>query len=67
MTRVLTCIDPVPAQDGTCSQTAWLDQSSWVEMLPTAEQANVVGPAIVVGLVTLAALRLIIPSKGEDE
>lgn len=67
MTRVLTCIDPVPAQDGTCSQTAWLEQPSWVGMLPTVEQANTVGPAIVFGLATLAALRLIIPSKGEDE
>lgn len=67
MARILTCIDPVPVQDGSCTQTAWLDQSSWVDMLPTVQQANTVGPAIFVGFVTLAALRLIIPKEGKEE
>jgi len=67
MPRVLTCIDAVPAADGSFTNTAWLDQPSWVEMLPTVEQANVVGPAIAAGLCLIAVMRLIIPKKGDDE
>ena len=67
MARVLTCIDAVPAQDGTCAQTAWLDEPSFVDMLPTVEQANTVGPAAVAALVLIAAFRLLIPKKGDDE
>ncbi|MBD9368357.1 hypothetical protein [Xanthomonas sp. XNM01] len=67
MSRVLTCIDPVPAEDGSCVQTAWLELPSWVDVLPTVEQANTVGPAIAGGLILLAAMRLLIPKNREDE
>lgn len=67
MARVLVCIDPVPAQDGSCSQSAWLEQPSWVDMLPTVEEANVVGPAIFLGFVSVAALRLILPNRGDEQ
>ncbi|KWV12210.1 hypothetical protein [Xanthomonas translucens] len=67
MTRVLTCIDAVPAQDGTCAQTAWLDQASWVDMLPTVQQAGVVGGAYFVGLMTLAVVRGLLNPKTIEE
>lgn len=67
MARVLTCVDPVPAQDGSCTTSVWLEQPSWTDMLPTVEQANIVGPAIAAGLILIAAMRLIIPKNGEDE
>jgi|GEM_PF-2079905 hypothetical protein len=67
MARVLTCIDPVPAQDGTCTQTAWLDQSSWVDMLPTVAQANEVGAAIFTSVMTIAvAKRLLFPPEERE-
>lgn len=37
MARVLTCVDPVPASDGTCTDQAWLDQPSFLPTL-SAEQ-----------------------------
>ena len=67
MARVLTCIDPVPAQDGSCAQSAWLDQPSWVDAMPTAEQAHVVGAAFAGGLILLAVMRLLIPKERDDE
>ncbi|MGJ7901013.1 hypothetical protein [Lysobacter sp. 1R34A] len=54
MPRVLTCIDPAPAADGTCQQTAWIDQGGIADMLPTHEQANAVGFAFFSTLVVVA-------------
>lgn len=67
MARVLTCIDEVPAEDGSCAQSAWLEQPSWVDALPTTEQAHVVGPAFAGGLILLAVFRLLIPKERDDE
>lgn len=67
MARVLTCIDPVPSQDGSCAQTAWLDQSSWVDMLPTVAQANEVGAAFFVSVMSVAvAKRLLFPPEERE-
>lgn len=43
MPRVLTCIDETPSPDGQCATTAWVDQASFADYLPTTEQANAVG------------------------
>lgn len=67
MPRVLVCLDPTPAQDGSCQLQAWVEQPSIADMLPTVDQANIVGPAFVLGLCTLAALGLIRPRDGGDD
>ncbi|XQA67119.1 hypothetical protein ACM9XC_07230 [Xanthomonas sacchari] len=67
MARVLTCIDPTPAQDGTCAQTAWVDEPTWVHMLPTVDQANQVGAAIFTSVMVVAvAKRLLFPPQERD-
>lgn len=66
MARVLTCIDPTPASDGSCAQSAWVDQATWIDYLPTVEQANTVGFAIFCALAMLAAFRLINPRESDD-
>lgn len=67
MPRVLVCLDAQPAQDGSCQTTAWIEQPSLVDMLPTVEQANIVGPAFVLGLCTLAALGLLNPRDRDED
>ncbi len=68
MPRYLTCIDPVPASDGSCQQTAWIEQGGIADMLPTAEQGNTVGMQIFAALCLLAVMRLINPrNKGDEE
>lgn len=64
MPRVLTCIDAVPAVDGSCAQQAWLEQPSWVDQLPTVEEANDIGMLFFFSLVAIAAAkRLFKPPK----
>lgn len=64
MARVLTCIDPLPAQDGSCAHQAWVEQGSIVQYLPTNEQAVEVGGVFFVSLFTLAAAKRILkPQK----
>jgi hypothetical protein len=67
MPRYLTCIDPVPASDGTCQETAWIDQGGIADMLPTVEQGNTVGMAIFGALVMLRVIGLINPRRENDE
>ena len=54
MPRVLACIDETPAPDGSCAQTAWVDQASFTDFLPTHQQANAVGVAFFGALVIVA-------------
>jgi len=62
--RVLTCIDPTPAEDGSCAQQAWIEQG-FTQYLPTTEQAVEVGGAFFVSLLTLrAAILFLKPPKG---
>lgn len=66
--RVLTCIDAVPAPDGSCAQQAWLEQPAWVDYLPTVDQANAVGFATFVAVCTVVAFkRLLIKSSSTSE
>lgn len=67
MARILTCIDPVPASDGTCQQTAWIEQGGIVDMMPTVEEGNAVGMAIFAAFVILGTYRILNTKKGSDE
>ncbi len=68
MARTLVCIDPQPLEDGSCQQTAWIEQPSVVDLLPTMEVADMWGKAFFVGIVTLAAaVSLLKPPRGSNE
>lgn len=42
--RVLACLDPVPAADGSCAQTAYVEQPSvWPKL--TVEEGHQIGQA----------------------
>ncbi len=63
--RYLVCIDPAPAADGTCQQSAWVEQSSWRDLLPTVEQGNAIGFAFFSSLFLIAAaVRSFKPPRG---
>ena len=65
--RTLACIDPVPAPDGTCQQTAWVEQAGFVQYLPTVEQANLVGGVFFLAYITLAVMQdLLSPSQDQE-
>ena len=65
--RVLACIDPVPAPDGTCAQAAFIEQPSWIDYLPTVEQANEIGVAVFTSLMILAVARkLLFPPEAKE-
>lgn len=56
--RTLVCLDPQPNPDpAVCTQTAWIDQASVRDFLPTVEQANEVGVVMFTGLMILAVAR----------
>lgn len=67
MARVLSCVDPVPASDGTCQTTAWIEQAGIADMMPTVEEGNTVGMAIFTAFVMLGMFRLLKPKKGDEE
>jgi hypothetical protein len=68
MPRLLTCIDPQPLSDGTCQQTAWIEQPSLRDFMLTVDDAHTVGGAFFVGIITLGAMVSILKTqKGTDE
>lgn len=42
--RTLVCLDPRPATDGSCAETAWIEQTSIADLfqLPSAQEASAV-------------------------
>ncbi len=58
MARVLTCMDEVPAQDGSCTTQAWVEQPAVVEPLSLAD-AQLIGQSALIAWVTVAAVLLI--------
>lgn len=63
MPKVLTCVD-FDSTTQTCNAQAWVDESTWVDYLPTVEQANVIGFAFFASLFTVAATaRLLKPQR----
>jgi len=62
--RYLACLDEQTPVGGTCQNMAWIEQPTWVQYLPTTEQAVEVGGVFFVSLFTLAAAkRLLKPPK----
>lgn len=62
--RYLACLDQQPPASGQCQNTAWVEQATWVQYLPTTEQAVEVGGVFFVSLFTLAAAKsLLKPPK----
>lgn len=55
--RVLACVDPVPASDGSCVAQAWIEQPSFADVLPSLSEANEVGFAFLSSLVIIAAVK----------
>ena len=66
MSRVYTCID-YDTSAGTCNAAAWIEQASILDALPTLEQAHGVGMAFFASLVVIAAMSLLLPSRGLSE
>jgi len=52
--RVLVCLDPQPAADGSCAQQAWIEQPSFADLLPTVAEANEIGWAFIASLAVVA-------------
>ncbi|WP_223621034.1 hypothetical protein [Lysobacter sp. ESA13C] len=67
MARVLTCVTwNETAQQ--CDVEAWVEQTSpWLEAMPTVEQANTVGAAIFVSLLTLAVIKSLTQPPRDNE
>lgn len=65
--RVLTCIDAVPASDGSCAQQAWIEQPSWVDYLPTVDEANTVGGAMFAACCVMVAFKRLVFPKQQSE
>jgi len=55
--RVLACLDPVPAADGSCNQQAWIEQPTLIPKL-TLEQAQRIGDAMLLALIPVVAIKL---------
>lgn len=56
MARVLTCIDEAPASDGTCSQTAYMEQPHLLPPLD-AEQTYTLGSMVTTAMVLAYCFR----------
>ena len=66
MSKVLTCLD-FDSTTQTCNAEAWVDQASFVDYLPTVDQANTIGALALSSLITLAVVRrLLFPPETKD-
>ena len=63
-THVLACVEF--DQAGTCTQTAWVPHNALGVPLPTVEQGLAVGMAIILGVASVSAMRLLQPPKEID-
>lgn len=52
--RVLVCLDAVPAADGTCGQTAYLEQPSILPPLNQEQTAFLMGEIMLIASVCYA-------------
>lgn len=55
--RVLTCLDPVPAEDGTCAQAAYIELPSVLPPL-TVEEAEDIAGALLLALAAVMAVKV---------
>ena len=58
MPRVLICTDDLPAADGTCTTTAWVEYAPPIEPLSLAD-AQLIGGHALLAWVTVAAVLLV--------
>lgn len=67
MPRVLQCVEWDEAAQ-TCTTEAWVEQpAAFVEYMPTVDQAQTVGVAMFLGLITIAAMSLLLPPRENEE
>lgn len=64
--RQLYCYDEVPSTDGTCTNRAWVEVPPPAIQPITIEQAEQVGGAFFVGLVTLGVIKGLLNPKKDD-
>jgi hypothetical protein len=57
MARIAVCLDAQPLTDGTCAETAWIEQTTISDYLPTFEEGNAIGLAFFGTLVVIAAVK----------
>jgi hypothetical protein len=57
MARVLTCIDPVPNSDGSCTETAYLEQSTVLPLL-SVEDATAIATTFFLALASVMAVKV---------
>ena len=65
--RVLVCLDPTPAEDGTCANSAFVEQTTMADYMPTREDANLVGMSIFGAVLTVVAIAYILNPSNERE
>lgn len=63
---VLTCLQYDTASN-VCVSEAWVEQpGSFIDYLPTVEEAHTVGGAMAITLITIAAMGLLLPSRSSN-
>lgn len=66
MPRVLACVE-FDSTTETCTAQAWVENPSFSEMLPTVEQAQTIGNAMLIAVMAICAAGLLIPRSYNDE
>lgn len=57
MARTLVCLDPVPASDGSCAESAWLEQPSLLPPM-TVEQATDIAATALLAFAAVMAVKV---------
>lgn len=60
--RVLVCLDAQPAADGSCAQTAFIEQPSLIPQM-TLEQGKDIGHAFLLAVVAVAVTKTFLSPK----
>lgn len=55
--RTLVCLDPVPNSDGSCTESAWLEQPSMLPPL-TVEEAREISSVALLALAAVMAVKV---------
>lgn len=65
MAYVRTCTD-FDSETQTCFAEGWVQVSTWVDYLPTVEQATQIGGLMLLGVMSVMAMGLLIPPSERD-
>jgi ABC-type uncharacterized transport system permease subunit len=60
--RVLVCLDPQPAADGSCAQTAFIEQPALIPEM-TVEQGREIGHAFLLAVIAVAVIKTFLSPK----